>query len=116
MFSRSPAQDDHDLALQREALMQRHLPESEDNVGEDPLATSPEQLAVPPARGAFDSAGPVRLELGMDAEMLDKILDELEVNQPRSVLLPLCFNSWFQRVNVRNVQQQHCELMGTVQM
>lgn len=25
-------------------------------------------------------AGPVRLELGMDAEVLDKILDEIEVN------------------------------------
>lgn len=90
MFLCSPVQDDRDLALQREALMQRHLPGSEDSVGEDPLATSPAQLAIPPAHSASDSAGPVRLELGIDAEMLDKILDELdEVNWPLSVL-PLC--------------------------
>lgn len=90
-FVCSPVQDDRDLALQREALMQRHLPGSEDNVGEDPLATSPAQLAIPPAHSsASDYAGPVRLELGMDAEMLDKILDELdEVKRPLSVL-PLC--------------------------
>lgn len=76
--SRFPVQDDRDLALQREALLKRHLPGSEDSVGEDPLATSPTPLAIPPAHSAFDSAGPVRLELGMDAEMLDKILDELD--------------------------------------
>eukprot|EP00904_Undaria_pinnatifida_P009639 jgi/Undpi1/5805/HiC_scaffold_2.g01079.m1 len=69
---------DRDLALQREALMQRHHPGSEDNVGEDPLATSPAQSTKSPARNAFDSAGPIRLELGMDAEKLEKILDELE--------------------------------------
>lgn len=66
--------------------MQRHHPGSEDNVGEDPLATSPAQSTKSPARNAFDSAGPIRLELGMDAEKLEKILDELEVKQPRYVI------------------------------
>ena len=75
--------------------MQRHLPGSEDNVGEDPLATSLAQLALPPAHNAFDSAGPVRLELGMDAEMLDKILDELDEVKPPHSGLPLCLKAEF---------------------
>lgn len=66
--------------------MQRHHPGSEDNVGEDPLATSPAQSTKSPARNAFDSAGPIRLELGMDAEKLEKILDELEVKQLHYVI------------------------------
>lgn len=99
------SQEDRALALQRQSLRQRHLPESDDRVGEDPLAplagettsashgeegstASGESSNDQPFREQQDgvsfacggaSAGPVRLELGMDAEVLDKILDEIEV-------------------------------------
>lgn len=102
------SQEDRVLALQRQSLRQRHLPGSDDRVGEDPLGSlvggttstsrgqgreeSGELANDEPSREQQDvvsfaneaPAGPVRLELGMDAEVLDKILDEIEVGE-RSV-------------------------------
>lgn len=89
-------QEDRSLALQRLALKQRHLPGSADGVGEDPLglvvsgntptAQGQERgeggLSFHPSRDHQDQApskAPVRLELGMQPEVLDKLLDELEV-------------------------------------
>ncbi|CAM9932325.1 unnamed protein product [Scytosiphon promiscuus] len=108
--------EDRKLALQRQSLKQRHLPDSVDCVGDDPLAVlttgctatmpapedeegsgtllprchpccreEPEENAggddagaSSPRCGGPTVAGPVRLELGMDAEVLEKILDEHE--------------------------------------
>lgn len=101
------SQEDRILALQRQSLKQRHLPGSNDRVGEDPFAalvggiasTSEGQERGAPGELSSDQplceqhdgvsfnceapAGPVRLELGMDAEVLDKILDEIEVCSSR---------------------------------
>lgn len=94
----NPVQEAHDLALQREALKKRHLPGSADSIGDDPLvASSEESTSVSsPYRGALSSAGAVRLELGMDAKELDKLLTEIEVNIKlfREIDIPLsmaCF-------------------------
>lgn len=86
-------------------MRERHLPGSDDGVGEDPLGplvggtastSSGHNREMPgelsndgPFRERQDRAsfaeearaGPVRLELGMDAEVLDKILDEIEVRE-----------------------------------
>lgn len=73
-----PSQEDQDLALQREALRRRHLEGGEDSLGDDPGigegSTTPATHDVPSA------AEPVRLELGVDAEMLEIIIAEIEVN------------------------------------
>lgn len=115
----SPSQEDHALAHQRESLKKRHLPGSDDSVGEDPLAlvtdtdsqgAKDEEISgvlchrQPLCKKAEDekekekeeeggeavnrhqaAAGPVRLELGMDAEVLDKILHEIEVSFTHAV-------------------------------
>lgn len=97
---RSP-QEDRSLALQRLALKQRHLPGSNDSIGEDPLGlvleveTSTSQgererengdgggLSFQPScedQNHAPPVAPVRLELGMQPELLDKLLDEIEVS------------------------------------
>lgn len=118
-----PPQEDHALAHQRESLKQRHLPESDDSVGEDPLALvtgsnsqgeeeeegsgvlchrqplwetkkneeegeeKEEDGGEAVNRHQTAVAGPVRLELGMEPEILEKILDEIEVNFTRALFL-----------------------------
>lgn len=86
-------QEDRELALQRERLKNRNVPGGEDSVGDDPLAESTKlqqstvrtidfaDAAFLSSRDSFKLASPggVTLELGMDAEELDKLLSELEV-------------------------------------
>lgn len=100
-------QEDRILALQRQSLRQRHLPGSDDRVGEDPLAplvggTTSTWHGQEWEPGEFSNdegeeqnggsvtyeppAGPVRLELGMDPEVLDTILDEIEVRELSRVI------------------------------
>lgn len=80
LMSNTRAQVDCDIAFQRETLRRRQVPGGEDSVGDDPLATLCEESAPPPCDDLLLSTGPIRLELGMDAALLDNILAELEVN------------------------------------
>lgn len=73
-------QEDEDLSLQREKLKKRHLPGGEDSIGDDPLSSPLGDSAASSPCSSFQCEGPVRLELGMDAEVLDKVLAELEVS------------------------------------
>ncbi|CAM9422413.1 unnamed protein product [Pylaiella littoralis] len=104
---RQKLEEDHALAHQRQSLKQRYLPGSNDSVGEDPLASLTDTYSQEDEEGEGSGglchrqllceekekeqgerddsftrhqavAEPVRLELGMDAEVLDEILDEIE--------------------------------------
>lgn len=125
----SISQEDRALALQRQSLRQRHLPGSDDGVGEDPLALVDGGGATSTSRGgegeeprALSSyqtfrerqdgisctleapAGPIRLEVGVDAEVLDKILHEIEVrDQHGPCTFVLIFLVRFLTVVSRNI-------------
>ena len=74
------AQEDREISLQRERLRRRHMTGGEDSTGEDPLASRAEELSTssPPCHGSLSTSEPVRLELGIDPDLLNTILAEVE--------------------------------------
>lgn len=84
-------QEDHELALQREVLQGRYLPESHYYGGEDTLGTTPDKtLTIHQRQNNFAaSAGPVELKLGINSEELERVLSELEVMQNEHVFARL---------------------------